>query len=126
MTLSDEELAEELTADLGRAPSPLRLVFGRFFRSPQGVIGFAVLALMFLLAFLGPLFSRWSYTDKDFMAFLQPPSARHWFGTLQTGGDVYALTLRGMQKSLIVGLLAALVSTAVAAVVGAFAGYFLG
>ncbi|MER6510415.1 ABC transporter permease [Nonomuraea sp. NPDC001636] len=126
MTLSDEELAEELTADLGRAPSRLRVVAGRFFRSPQGLIGFAVLALMFLLAFAGPLFSPWSYTDKDFTAFLQPPSPRHWFGTLQTGADVYAVTLRGMQKSLIVGLLAALVSTAVAAVVGAFSGYFLG
>ncbi|NUP02249.1 MAG: ABC transporter permease [Nonomuraea sp.] len=126
MTLSDEELAEELTGDVGRAPSRLRVVFRRFFRSPQGVIGFAVLALMFLLAFVGPLFSRWTYTDKDFMAFLQPPSPRHWFGTLQTGSDVYAVTLRGMQKSLVVGLLAALVSTAVAAVVGAFSGYFLG
>ncbi|MFI7468058.1 ABC transporter permease [Nonomuraea sp. NPDC049646] len=126
MTLSDEELAEELTADLGRAPSRLRVVAGRFFRSPQGIIGFAVLTLMFLLAFAGPLFSPWSYTDKDFTAFLQPPSPRHWFGTLQTGADVYAVTLRGMQKSLIVGLLAALVSTAVAAVVGAFSGYFLG
>lgn len=126
MTLSDEELAEELTADLGRAPSRLRVVARRFFRSPQGLIGFAVLALMFLLAFAGPLFSPWSYTDKDFTAFLQPPSPRHWFGTLQTGADVYAVTLRGMQKSLIVGLLAALVSTAVAAVVGAFSGYFLG
>ncbi|MEV4394354.1 ABC transporter permease [Nonomuraea sp. NPDC049607] len=126
MTLSEEELAEELTGDLGRAPSRLRVVAGRFFRSPQGLVGFAVLALMFLLAFVGPLFSRWSYTDKDFTAFLQPPSAQHWFGTLQTGADVYAVTLRGMQKSLIVGLLAALVSTAVAAVVGAFSGYFLG
>ncbi|MER6582883.1 ABC transporter permease [Nonomuraea sp. NPDC001023] len=126
MTLSDEELAEELTSDLGRAPSRLRVVAGRFFRSPQGLAGFAVLALMFLLAFAGPLFTPWSYTDKDFTAFLQPPSPRHWFGTLQTGADVYAVTLRGMQKSLIVGLLAALVSTAVAAVVGAFSGYFLG
>ncbi|MFI9589844.1 ABC transporter permease [Nonomuraea sp. NPDC052265] len=126
MTLSEEELAEELTGDLGRAPSRLRVVAGRFFRSPQGLVGFAVLALMFLLAFAGPLFSRWSYIDKDFTAFLQPPSAQHWFGTLQTGADVYAVTLRGMQKSLIVGLLAALVSTAVAAVVGAFSGYFPG
>ncbi|MBF8187395.1 ABC transporter permease [Nonomuraea sp. K274] len=127
MTLSDEELAEELTEGVtSRAPSRTRVVAGRFFGSVQGWIGFVTLVLMFLLAFAGPYFSKWSYTDKDFMAFLQPPSAAHWFGTLQTGADVYAVTLRGMQKSLIVGLLAALVSTALAAVVGAFAGYFLG
>ncbi|MCA2219813.1 ABC transporter permease [Nonomuraea aurantiaca] len=109
-----------------RAPSRLRVVAWRFFQSTQGRIGFAVLVLLFLLAFAGPALSPWSYTDKDFTAFLSPPSAEHWFGTLQTGADVYAVTLRGMRKSLIVGLLAALVSTALAAVVGAFAGYFSG
>ncbi|MEU4225912.1 ABC transporter permease [Nonomuraea sp. NPDC026600] len=109
-----------------RVPSRLRVVAWRFFQSAQGRIGFAVLVLLFLLAFAGPGFSLWSYTDKDFTAFLSPPSAEHWFGTLQTGADVYAVTLRGMRKSLVVGLLAALVSTALAAVVGAFAGYFPG
>ena len=39
---------------------------------------------------------------------------------------MFALTMRGMQKSLIIGLLGALLSTALAAVVGAFAGYFGG
>ena len=39
---------------------------------------------------------------------------------------MFALTMRGMQKSLIIGLLGALISTALAAVVGAFAGYFGG
>ncbi|GGO77250.1 ABC transporter permease [Nonomuraea cavernae] len=127
MTLSEEELGEELIgARESRAPSRVRIVARRFFGSRQGRVGFAVLVLMFLLAFAGPMLSPWSYTDKDFTAFLQPPSAGHWFGTLQTGADVYAVTLRGMQKSLIVGLLAALVSTALAAVVGAFAGYFPG
>ncbi|MET7330543.1 ABC transporter permease [Nonomuraea sp. NPDC005650] len=127
MTLSDEELAEELADGApATAPSRLRVVAGRFFASPQGRIGFAVMALMFLLAFAGPIFSPWTYTDKDFTAFMQPPSANHWFGTLQTGADVYAVTLRGMQKSLVVGLLAALISTALSAVVGAFGGYFLG
>ncbi|WP_113702807.1 ABC transporter permease [Nonomuraea lactucae] len=127
MTLSDEQLAEDLTGGQApRAPSRLRVVTRRFLASTQGRIGLATLASLFLLAFLGPLFSPWSYTDRDFSAFLQPPSASHWLGTLQTGADVYAVTLRGMQKSLIVGLLAALVSTALAAAVGAFAGYFLG
>lgn len=127
MTIADEELAEQ-RADIDRitAPSRLRVVAGRFLGSLQGRAGFALLAMMFLLAFAGPYLGRWTYTDKDFMAFLQPPSREHWWGTLQTGADVYAVTLRGMQKSLIVGLLAAVVGTALAAVVGAFAGYFMG
>ena len=40
--------------------------------------------------------------------------------------DLFAQTLRGMQKSLILGLLAAVIATGLAAVVGASAGYFGG
>ncbi|GII65010.1 ABC transporter permease [Sphaerisporangium krabiense] len=127
MTLPEEEYAE-IAADAGsgRVPSRARVVAARFFGTRQGRLGFALLALLFLLAFAGPLVAPWSYTDMDFSAFMRPPSASHWFGTLQTGSDVFALTLRGAQKSLTVGLLVAVVSTAVAAVVGSFAGYFLG
>jgi glutathione transport system permease protein len=84
------------------------------------------LVLLFVLAFLGPYLTQWAYTDHDFDSFLQSPSLDHWFGTTQTGGDVYALTLRGMQKSLIIGLLVALFSTGLAALVGSFAGYMGG
>ncbi|MFG1942575.1 ABC transporter permease [Nonomuraea sp. NPDC048826] len=128
MTLS-EEIAEEAPGDDAGPPPPpsrVRVVAGRFLSSWQGRAGALVLALVFLLAFAGPLLSPWSHTDKDFTAFLGPPSAAHWFGTLQTGADVFAVTLRGLQRSLVVGLLAAVVCTALAALAGAFAGYFLG
>jgi peptide/nickel transport system permease protein len=89
-----------------------------------------VLALLFLAAFLGPTIYQsitgWSYSDQDFLAFLKPPSADHWFGTTQIGGDVFAQTMRGLQKSLLIGLLVAVISTGLAAVVGAVAGYFGG
>ena len=83
--------------------------------------------LLFVLAFLGPLFcTRGTTTSQDYTAFLQPPSADHWFGTTQIGGDVFAQTMRGLQKSLLIGLLVAVISTGLAAVVGAVAGYFGG
>ena len=127
MSGPEEELAEQrVEIEKIKAPSRIRVVAGRFFRSPQGRIGFGLLALMFLLAFTGPLLTSWTYTDKDFAAFLAPPSGAHWWGTLQSGADVYAVTLRGTQKSLVVGLLAAFLGTTLAACVGAFAGYFLG
>jgi peptide/nickel transport system permease protein len=103
-----------------------RLVLRRFLRKKMALVGLLMLVALFALAFLGPYIARWDYTKKDFTAFLQGPSSSHWFGTTQTGGDVFALTLRGMQKSLIIGLLVAVISTALAALVGAFAGYFGG
>ncbi|WP_326642579.1 ABC transporter permease [Streptosporangium sp. NBC_01755] len=125
MSIAEEELTEQrASVDRIKAPSRLRVVMGRLLRSGRGRIGFVLLVLIFLLAFAGPYLTRWTYTAKDFTAFLAPPSAEHWWGTLQTGADVYAVTLRGMRRSLVVGLLAAVVGTALAAVVGAFAGYF--
>jgi peptide/nickel transport system permease protein len=112
--------------DETRIASRWSIVFQRFRRRRLAMFGLAVLVFLFLLAFVGPYLSQWAYTDHDFNAFLQGPSIDHWFGTTQTGGDVYALTLRGMQKSLIIGLLVALFSTGMAALVGSFAGYFGG
>jgi peptide/nickel transport system permease protein len=112
--------------DETRIASRTGLLLHRFLRRRLAMFGLGVLVLLFLLAFVGPYLTSWSYTDHDFDAFLQGPSTDHWFGTTQTGGDVYALTLRGMQKSLIIGLLVALFSTGMAAFVGSFAGYFGG
>jgi peptide/nickel transport system permease protein len=112
--------------DETRVPSRWGVVFARFRSQRLALAGLVVIVLMFLLAFLGPSLTKWSYTDHDFEAFLQGPSSEHWFGTTQTGGDVFALTMRGMQKSLIIGFLVAVFSTGLAAFVGAFAGYFGG
>jgi peptide/nickel transport system permease protein len=112
--------------DETRIASRWGILLTRFRRRKLAMFGLATLVFLFLLAFLGPYLSSWEYTDHDFDAFLQGPSVDHWFGTTQTGGDVYALTLRGMQKSLIIGILVALFSTGLAALVGSFAGYFGG
>ena len=117
---------EQPPLDETRIASRWGIVLQRFRRRRLAMFGLVVLVFLFALAFLGPYVSQWSYTDHDFNAFLQGPSLDHWFGTTQTGGDVYALTLRGMQKSLIIGLLVAMFSTGMAALVGSFAGYMGG
>ena len=105
-----------------------QLVTRRLRRNRAAMGALVVLLLLFVGAFLGPVvyeaITGWTYSDQDFTAFLQPPSAGHWFGTTQIGGDVFALTMRGLQKSLLIGLLVALISTGLAAIVGAVAGYF--
>nr|WP_242677394.1 ABC transporter permease [Streptomonospora litoralis] len=90
------------------------------------VVGLAVLILLVAMAWLGPLFSPWGFGERDFTAFRSPPSADHWFGTGTTGRDIFHLTMVGLQKSILIGLCAALATTVIAALVGAFAGYYLG
>ena len=113
-------------ASIDEAASRWTLVRRRLVRKPRAVAGLFSVVLLFALAYLSPFVSPWQYNELDTSAFLAPPSAAHWFGTTQNGFDMFALTMRGMQKSLIIGLLGALIATTLAAVVGSFAGYFGG
>jgi peptide/nickel transport system permease protein len=103
-----------------------RLIVRRFMRNRGAAVGLVIVVLMFLAAFVGPHLVQWQYTDIDFNNFQTPPSGTHWFGTTQTGQDLFALTMRALQKSLIIGLVAGVMTTAFAAVIGAFAGYYGG
>ena len=111
---------------IDEAASRWQLVLRRVVRRKRSMFGLTIVVLLFAVAYLSPFLVRWQYNQLDTNAFLSPPGAEHWFGTTQNGFDMFALTMRGMQKSLIIGMLGALMSTALAAVVGAFAGYFGG
>ncbi|MEV0296468.1 ABC transporter permease [Nocardia sp. NPDC050710] len=90
------------------------------------LLGAGSLALLALAAFVGPLVLPYSHDQQNLTAILQPPSPSHPLGTARLGEDVLALCLRGLQKSLVIGVLAALLTTAVAAIVGTVAGYLGG
>jgi peptide/nickel transport system permease protein len=102
------------------------LVLRRFLRSPSAVASLIVLMLLFVGCYALPSFLPYSYTDLDYTALLQPPNTRHWLGTNALGQDLLAQTMRGMQKSMLIGLCVAIISTGIAATVGSIAGYFGG
>jgi peptide/nickel transport system permease protein len=111
----------------GQAPEALsrgRLILRRFLRRKSGVIALFVLVAIFALAFIGPYLTHWKYDDFDQSNILAGPSGDHFFGVDEVGRDVYARTLRGLQKSLFIGLFSAIITTAIAAVAGSLAGYF--
>ncbi len=102
------------------------LVLRRFLRNRPAVISLVVLILLFVSCWVLPPLLPYSHTDLDYYALQQPPSTTHWFGTNSIGQDLLAQTLRGMQKSLLIGVAVAFISTLIAATVGAVAGYFGG
>ncbi len=52
--------------------------------------------------------------------------APHLFGTNQVGQDLFAQTLRGTQRSLLIAIMVAIVSTTLGVLIGAAAGFFRG
>ena len=87
------------------------LVFRRFLRNKPAVASLAVLLLMFIGCYALPPLLPYNYSDLDYFALQQPPSVDHWFGTNGLGQDLLAQTLRGMQKSMLIGVCVAFIST---------------
>ena len=123
-TTRSTDVQSGLTA--ARFASRRNLVMRRFLRNRPAVIALVLLVVLFVGCYALPPLLPYRYTDLDYTALQQPPMVGHWFGTNSLGQDLLALTLRGMQKSMLIGVCVAFISTAIAATVGSVAGYFGG
>lgn len=116
--------------DAGAAGEPFTsrrtLVLRRFLRSRSAVGSLLVLALLFVGCYAMPPLLPYSYLDLDYDALLVSPNTTHWLGTNALGQDLLAQMLRGMQKSMLIGVCVAFISTVIAAGVGSVSGYFGG
>ncbi|WP_210085371.1 ABC transporter permease [Mycobacterium sp. OAE908] len=111
---------------MSRFASRRELVWRRFLRNKTAVVSLVLLVALFIACYALPSVLPYSYTDLDFYALQQPPTTDHWFGTNALGQDLLAQTLRGMQKSMLIGVCVAFISTIIAATVGTISGYFGG
>ncbi len=83
------------------------------------------LLVLTLLALLGPLFSPHDPVATHFDRILSPPSLSdgHLFGTDNLGRDLFVRTLEGTRTTLLVAVIASLVSLVIGVFYGAVAGY---
>jgi oligopeptide transport system permease protein len=100
----------------------------RLLKNRAAVISGIVMATMLLLVIVGPVVSPWEGDFTDWDNTSSPPSLEtgHWFGTDSVGRDILVRTLEGGRISLLVGLVATLVSLAIGVSYGAVAGYYGG
>lgn len=85
-------------------------------------LGAGILVTLTAVAFIGPHALTFHYSEQNHGSILEAPTVRHWFGTARLGEDILAQTLHGLQKSLLIGVAAAVLATGAAAVVGMLAG----
>ena len=88
----------------------------------------AVVALVAIASIVGPALSPYSYDQLDWSQVAAAPSFEHghWLGTDRLGRDLFVRTLLGARVSLLIGLLATLVSVVIGVAWGAIAGYLGG
>jgi peptide/nickel transport system permease protein len=103
-------------------------VWSIYRRSRMGMVGLAILIVFALVALLVPAFSSRDALDvtKATAPNLAPPSWHYPLGTDESGRSVLTLTLWGSRISLLVGIMATLLSMVIGAGVGIIAGFFGG
>ena len=96
----------------------------RLMANKAAVASLVVLALLVLLAVLGPYLTPFAYDQVDKAdVWLPPLRAGHLLGSDALGRDLLARLLMGLRVSLAIGLVATFVSLAIGIAWGAVAGY---
>lgn len=93
-------------------------------KSRIGMVGAVILAGFIIIAILGPVFLP--FDTQEFggvMDKLQPPSGEHLLGTDDFGRDILRNLISGTRTSLIVGILATLISVIIGTSIGILSGY---
>ncbi|MEK3732835.1 oligopeptide ABC transporter permease [Paenibacillus sp. FSL M8-0334] len=124
MSAETAPLNTNLTAPKRRPDSPWRMAIRRFSKNRLAVIGLFILIFMFLLCFIGPLFSPYSMFDYSVADKNLPPSSKYWLGTDKLGRDILLRMMLAGQISLTVGLVATAIAVLIGATLGALAGFY--
>jgi peptide/nickel transport system permease protein len=117
------EVKREKTVRL-RKKGQWRDIILRLFRNKIGLLGVIIVALLIILTVAAPLFTRYQYDAQSFPDRFEFPGAEHIMGTDNFGRDLWTRLLYGGRISLLIAILASMISNIVGVFIGAVAGYF--
>jgi peptide/nickel transport system permease protein len=105
--------------------SPFALGVRRILRRPSSRVAFFVLGVIVLVGLLAPLLAPYNPSAQPDIVRLKdlPPSFAHPFGTDPYSRDVLSRVIYGARLSLMIGVLATIVSLTVGVAYGAISGY---
>jgi oligopeptide transport system permease protein len=129
---ADKPVMDPFEAALGvrdlEGRSPWEDAWLRLLKNRAAVVSAYIMGLMFVLVVFGPMLISWESDFTDWDHTYSPPNiaSGHWLGTDAVGRDILVRTLEGGRISLMVGLVATIVSLLIGVSYGAISGYFGG
>jgi peptide/nickel transport system permease protein len=124
--LTDRQGEVVVVEELATFVRPWRRRLRLFLRHKPGVVALAVIVLLYLFAFVGPLLYRVDPTATDALSTTLSPSGGHVLGTDELGRDELARLMSGGQVSLTLGLISVLIAVSMGTLVGLVAGFLRG
>jgi peptide/nickel transport system permease protein len=110
----DVELAEE---------SPSARAWRRLVKRKSAVLGLVIIVLLVLIAVGAPWIAPYDPAQQGWTAVRNPPSLQHWFGTDESGRDLFSRVIFGARASLLAGVVAVSIALGLGVPIGLLAGY---
>jgi peptide/nickel transport system permease protein len=95
-------------------------------RSRSATFGMALIALVLLVAVIGPALAPYDPLKPAPLDRLKGPSEEHLFGTDSLGRDIFSRVIYGARISILIGLISVSISLVPGTLLGLLAGYFGG
>lgn len=121
------EVASVNKKAMTKPPAPdsmLKITLRRFAKNRLAVVGFIIIVFMFLLCFIGPMLSPYNLYDVTVKDKNLAPSMEHWLGTDKLGRDILLRVMLAGRISLMVGLVATVITVIIGSTLGALAGFY--
>jgi ABC-type dipeptide/oligopeptide/nickel transport system permease subunit len=99
-------------------------VLRRLARDRVAALAGVVLIVIVLAALLAPWISPYDPYFTDLTMVMRPPDAEHWFGTDNTGRDIFSRVLYGTRNTLMLGLIGVIVGGFIGGALGNLAAYY--
>ena len=112
-----------MSSNTEKSQSLLGQIMGRLKENKGAMAGLAILLVILVVSFVGPLFCPYGYNDMVMSDRFVAPCAKHFFGTDGYGRDVFVRILYGGRFSLLLGLSGAVVSLVIGIILGLLDGY---
>ncbi|MDF0727866.1 ABC transporter permease [Cytobacillus sp. S13-E01] len=90
----------------------------RFKENKLAMFGLIVIIFLVIMALIGPYLNGYTYYEQDFTKKNLRPNLEHWFGTDQSGRDLFTRAWYGARISLFIGFMAALIDFVAGVVYG--------
>ncbi len=98
-------------------------VWRRFKNNKLAMFGLILLSIIIFMTLFGPMISGYDFSNMSFELKNSEPSGAHWFGTDDTGRDIFTRVWVGGRVSIIIGVVCTFVMFIIGASMGAIAGF---
>jgi peptide/nickel transport system permease protein len=114
------------TNDIKKRSKLVELGIRMWKEKPLGTVGVVITLILLLVAIFAPLLAPYGMNDVHSLNALQSPSTQFLFGTDNLGRDILSRVIFGARISVIVGLMATLISTVISTFLGILSAYIGG